>query len=65
MVADIALRTVNEEIMSEILNVMKDDLKKAMKREIECRKDGTNNGLLFEVVLATKYVIKSVLCFLK
>ena len=61
MVADIALRTVNEEIMSEILNVMKDDLKKAMKREIECRKDGTNNGLLFEVVLATKYVIKSVL----
>ena len=61
MVADAALKTVNEGIMSEILNLMKDDLKKAMKREIECRKEGTNNGILFNVIIATKYVIKSVL----
>jgi hypothetical protein len=49
------------EIMSELLKKMKDDLKLAMKREVEYRKDGTNSGPMYETCMAVKDVVRAII----
>jgi len=47
--------------MSELLKEMKSDLKLAMKREIEYRKANTKTGTMYEVSIAVKNVVRSII----
>jgi len=46
---------------SIILVKMREDLQKSMKSELEYKKNGTDNGRLYEAVISVKYVVRSVL----
>lgn len=48
-------------MLSILLEKMKDDLHKAMKLEVEMRKDGTNSGTMYESTMAVKNVIRSII----
>jgi len=47
--------------MSDLLKQMKDDLHKAMKREVEMRKNDTCSGTMYEVAIAVKDLVRSVI----
>lgn len=46
---------------SVILEKMQDEMKKAMKAEVNAKKEGTNSGLVFDTLMSIKYVVRSVL----
>lgn len=46
---------------SAILSKMQDDMKKAMKAEVETKRLGTDSGRLFDTLIAVKYTVRSVL----
>jgi uncharacterized protein len=46
---------------SVILAKMQDEMKKAMKAEVNSKKEGTNSGMVFDALMAVKYVVRSVL----
>lgn len=48
-------------MLSVLLNTMKDDLHKAMKREIEMKKSNTESGLIYEACIAVKETVRSVI----
>lgn len=49
---------------SMILAKMQDEMKQAMKAEINCKKERTDSGLVFDTLMSVKYVVRSVLSLL-
>jgi len=47
--------------MSDLLKQMKDDLHKAMKQEIQLRKSSNPSGKIYEVTIAVKNVVRSII----
>ena len=47
--------------MSDLLKQMKDDLHKAMKREVEMRKTNTCSGTMYEACIAVKDVVRTII----
>ena len=47
--------------MSDLLKKMKDDLKKAMKREVELRKSKNPSGKIYNATIAVKNVVRSII----
>ena len=47
--------------MSDLLKQMKDDLHKAMKREVEMRKTNTCSGTMYEACMAVKDVVRTII----
>ena len=48
-------------IMSDLLKKMKVDLHKAMKREVEMRKNNTCSGTIYEACMAVKDVVRTII----
>lgn len=46
---------------SQLLSEMKSDLKKAMSREVEFRREGTNSGTLYEATMSIKNVVRAII----
>lgn len=46
---------------SVILEKMQDEMKKSMKAEVNCKKEGKDSGLVFDTLISIKYVVRSVL----
>ena len=47
--------------MSDLLNHMKDDLHKAMKREVKMRKEDTCSGMIYETCIGVKTVVRAII----
>ena len=47
--------------MSQLLKLMKDDLHKAMKREVQIRKDTNPSGTIYNACIAVKHVARSII----
>ena len=55
------IKRQKEKKMAELLKLLKNDLQKALKREIEFRRDNITTGTMFKAVISIKNVVRSII----